>query len=198
MEWDEAQRLPEELRPKLAELGLMGVIFPEEYGGAGMGYIEYATIIEELARVDGSIGLSVAAHNSLCSNHIYMFGTRSKNRNTSCPSRRAKFRRMGFDRIRRGFGRFRNRTNAVRSNGGWLVTARKTLSRTRFPATRSSPSPSPTASAATKEFRRLSSTKRWKVFARTKRKINSVCELRKRLRSCLKTATCRKKIYWAI
>jgi len=71
MEWDEAQHFPTELRPKLAELGLMGIIFPEEYGGAGMGYVEYATIIEELGRVCGSVGLSVAAHNSLCSNHIY-------------------------------------------------------------------------------------------------------------------------------
>src|SRR5438270_11604051 len=75
MEWDASPHFPEELRPKLAELGLMGVPFPEHYGGAGMGYIEYATIIEELGRVDGSVGLSVAAHNSLCSNHIYTFGS---------------------------------------------------------------------------------------------------------------------------
>src|SRR4029079_19715683 len=75
MEWDEAQHFPVELRTKLAELGLMGVLLPEEYGGSGMGYVEYATIIEEIGRVDGSVGLSVAAHNSLCSNHIYSFGT---------------------------------------------------------------------------------------------------------------------------
>src|SRR5437868_9723843 len=75
MEWDESQHFPIELRPELAELGLLGVIFPEEYGGAAMGYVEYATIIEEISRVDGSVGLSVAAHNSLCSNHIYMFGS---------------------------------------------------------------------------------------------------------------------------
>src|ERR671914_1258864 len=74
-EWDEKQKFPAELVPKLAEQGLMGVIFPEEYGGAGMGYVEYATIIEELSRVDGSVGISVAAHNSLCSNHIYKYGT---------------------------------------------------------------------------------------------------------------------------
>src|SRR5205809_2897204 len=74
MEWDESQHFPEELRPKLAELGLMGILFPEEYGGAGMGYVEYATIIEEIARVCGSVALSVAAHNSLCSNHLFMFG----------------------------------------------------------------------------------------------------------------------------
>src|SRR5437667_1412208 len=75
MEWDETQHFPIELKPKLAALGLMGVLFPEEYGGAGLGYVEYATIIEELSRVDGSVGISVAAHTSLCSNHIYEFGT---------------------------------------------------------------------------------------------------------------------------
>src|SRR5258705_1092406 len=75
MEWDESQHFPIELQPKLADLGLLGVIFPEEYGGAGMGYVEYATIIEELSRVDGSVGISVAAHNSLCSNHISKYGT---------------------------------------------------------------------------------------------------------------------------
>src|SRR5215468_2375281 len=75
MEWDESQHFPVELQPKLAELGLLGVLFPEQYGGAGMGYVEYATIIDELSRVDGSVGISVAAHNSLCSNHIFQFGS---------------------------------------------------------------------------------------------------------------------------
>jgi alkylation response protein AidB-like acyl-CoA dehydrogenase len=78
MEWDEAQRLPRELFTKMGEIGLMGVIFPEEYGGAGMGYVEYATVIEEIARVDGSIGLSVAAHNSLCTNHIFQYGSKEQ------------------------------------------------------------------------------------------------------------------------
>src|SRR5438045_1821304 len=73
-EWDEAQHFPSELTSKLAEQGFMGVIFPEEYGGAGMGYVEYVAIIEELSRVDGSVGISIAAHDSLCSNHIFMFG----------------------------------------------------------------------------------------------------------------------------
>ena len=65
MEWDESSHFPSEILPKLAEMGLLGVIFPEEYGGAGLGYIEYATVTEELAPVDGSVGLFVAAHNSL-------------------------------------------------------------------------------------------------------------------------------------
>jgi alkylation response protein AidB-like acyl-CoA dehydrogenase len=126
MEWDEAQRLPEELRPKLAELGLMGVIFPEEYGGAGMGYIEYATIIEEIARVDGSIGLSVAAHNSLCSNHIYMFGTEEQKQKYLVPLAQGEsFGAWGLTESGAGSDASGTRTNAVRSNGGWLVNGSK-------------------------------------------------------------------------
>src|SRR5947208_16641090 len=85
LEWDEAQHFPIELKPKLAELGLLGVLFPEEYGGAGMGYVEYATIIEELSRIDGSVGISVAAHNSLCSNHIYQYGTEAQRKKVLVP-----------------------------------------------------------------------------------------------------------------
>src|SRR5262252_977176 len=85
MEWDESQHFPIELKPKLAELGLMGVIFPEAYGGAGLGYVEYATVIEELSRVDGSVGISVAAHTSLCSNHIYEFGSEDQKQKYLAP-----------------------------------------------------------------------------------------------------------------
>lgn len=75
MEWDEKQEFPVELFRKMGELGLMGVLVPEVYGGAGFGYFEYVAAIEELAKVDGAIGLSMAAHNSLCTNHILEFGT---------------------------------------------------------------------------------------------------------------------------
>ncbi len=75
MKWDEAQYFPVDLFKKMGELGMMGVFVPEEYNGAGLGYYEYVTIVTEVARVCGSIGLSVAAHNSLCTNHILMFGT---------------------------------------------------------------------------------------------------------------------------
>ena len=74
MEWDEAQTFPMEIFKELGELGFMGIIFPEEYGGAGLGYVEFVIIIEELGIVDPSISLSVAAHNGLCTNHIYRFG----------------------------------------------------------------------------------------------------------------------------
>ncbi len=74
MEWDEAQTFPVDLFHKMGALGLMGVLVPQEYGGAGFGYHEYVTAIVELSKVDGSIGLSMAAHNSLCTNHILTFG----------------------------------------------------------------------------------------------------------------------------
>ena len=75
MEWDEAQYFPIELFKELGQIGLMGVLVPEEYGGAGFGYQEYVDVIVELAKVCGSIGLSLAAHNSLCTGHILTFGT---------------------------------------------------------------------------------------------------------------------------
>ena len=74
MEWDESQEFPVAIFRKLGELGMMGVLVPEQYGGAGLSYFEYKTIIEEISKVDGSIGLSVAAHNSLCTGHILSFG----------------------------------------------------------------------------------------------------------------------------
>ncbi len=75
MEWDESQHFPMDMFHKMGEQGFLGVVVPEEYGGAGLGYQEYITVIEEIAKVCGSIGLSVAAHNSLCTNHILSFGS---------------------------------------------------------------------------------------------------------------------------
>ena len=94
MEWDEASHFPQEIIPKLGEMGLLGVIFPEKYGGAGLGYVEYAIVIEELSRVDGSIGIIVAAHNSLCTNHIYKFGTEEQKKKY-LPRFDARGRRLG-------------------------------------------------------------------------------------------------------
>ena len=75
MEYDESQEYPREVMTKAGELGFLGIIFPEEYGGAGLTYVDYVIAVEELSRVDGSVGIAVAAHNSLCTNHIYEFGT---------------------------------------------------------------------------------------------------------------------------
>lgn len=78
MEWDESQHFPKEALHQAGALGFMGVLIPEEYGGSGLGYHEYISIIEEISAVDPSIGLSVAAHNSLCTNHIYLFGNETQ------------------------------------------------------------------------------------------------------------------------
>lgn len=78
MEWDETQEFPVHVFKKLGELGLMGVFIPEEYGGSGFGYHEYITVVSEIAKVCGSIGLSVAAHNSLCTGHIYYHGSEAQ------------------------------------------------------------------------------------------------------------------------
>lgn len=80
MEWDESQYFPLDLFHRMGEHGFLGVLVPEEYGGAGLGYAEYITIIDEIAKVCGSIGLSVAAHNSLCTNHILSFGNEEQKR----------------------------------------------------------------------------------------------------------------------
>lgn len=126
LEWDEKQHFPDELRPKLAELGLMGVIFPEEYGGAGLGYVEYATIIEELGRVCGSVGLSVAAHNSLCSNHIFMFGTEKQKQKYLIPLAQGEsWGAWGLTESQAGSDASGTRTTAIRSNGGWKVNGSK-------------------------------------------------------------------------
>jgi hypothetical protein len=128
MEWDEASHFPIELLPKLGEMGLMGVIFPEEYGGAGMGYIEYAIIVSELARVDPSVALSVAAHNSLCTNHIYKFGSEAQKRKYVAPL--AQGRKLGawsLTEPEAGSDAGGTRTTAVRKNGGWVLNGAKTF-----------------------------------------------------------------------
>ena len=141
MDWDESQHFPEELRPKLAELGLMGVLFPEEYGGAGMGYVEYATIIEELGRVCGSVGLSVAAHNSLCSNHIYTFANEAQKQKYLIPLVTGEsWGAWGLTESQAGSDASGTRTYAIRKSdaftrsgsaeadtltGGWIVNGSK-------------------------------------------------------------------------
>src|SRR5918999_653513 len=126
MEWDESQHFPVELQPKLAELGLLGVLFPEEYGGAGMGYVEYATIIEELSRVDGSVGISDAAHNSLCSNHIYQYGTEAQKKKYLEPLARGEhLGAWGLTEPSAGSDASGTRTTAVRKGSGWVVNGSK-------------------------------------------------------------------------
>lgn len=126
MEWDEAQHFPRELFAKMGELGLTGVIFPDEYGGAGMGYVEYATVIEEIARVCGSIGLSVAAHNSLCTNHIFQYGSEDHKKKYVTPlARGEKLGAWALTEPGSGSDASGMKTTAVRRNGGWMINGSK-------------------------------------------------------------------------
>ncbi len=128
MEWDEAQRFPKELLPRLAELGLMGVTFPPEYGGAGLGYVEYVTILEELARVDGSVAIIVAAHNSLCANHIYLCGTESqKQRCLRALARGEKLGCWSLTEPQAGSDAAGTRTTARQENDTWVLNGSKTF-----------------------------------------------------------------------
>ena len=125
-EWDEAQHFPVELRPKLAELGIMGVLVPEEYGGAGMGYIEYAAIIEELARVDPSIALAIAGHNSLGAGHIQIAGSEKQKQKYLVPLARGEhFGAWGLTEPSSGSDASSMRTTAVRRDGGWVLNGSK-------------------------------------------------------------------------
>ena len=128
MEWDEASHFPTEILPKLAEMGLLGVIFPEEYGGAGLGYIEYAAAIEELSRADGSVGLFVAAHNSLCSNHIYKFGSEEQKRKYLVPlAQGKKLGAWSLTEPEAGSDAGGTRTTAVRQGNCWVLNGAKTF-----------------------------------------------------------------------
>src|ERR1700690_1036212 len=128
MEWDEASTFPSELIPKLAELGLLGVIFPEQYGGAGMGYQEYAIIIEELSRVDGSIGIIVAAHNSLCTNHIYKFGNEDQKKKFVVPlAQGEKLGCWSLTEPEAGSDAGGTRTTAKKVGGEWVIDGAKTF-----------------------------------------------------------------------
>jgi alkylation response protein AidB-like acyl-CoA dehydrogenase len=128
MEWDETSEFPLELIPKLAEMGFLGVIFPEKYGGAGLGYIEYVIIIEELSRVDGSIGIIVAAHNSLCTNHIFKFGSEEQRLKYVAPLAQGK--KLGcwsLTEPEAGSDAGGSRTVAVKKDGGWVINGSKTF-----------------------------------------------------------------------
>jgi len=126
MEWDESQHFPIELKPKLADLGLMGVLFPEEYGGSAMGYVEYATIIEELSRVDPSIGLAIAAHNSLGAGHIFIAGSETQKQKYLAPLAKGEhFAAWGLTEPSSGSDASSMRTNATRRSGGWVLNGSK-------------------------------------------------------------------------
>lgn len=128
MEWDEGQHFPNEILPKLASLGVMGVTFPAEYGGAGLGYIEYSIIIEELARVDGSISLIVAAHNSLCAGHIFIAGSEEQKRRYLAPlARGEKLGCWSLTEPQAGSDAGGTRTTARLDGDTWVLNGSKTF-----------------------------------------------------------------------
>lgn len=125
-EWDEAEHFPRELMPKLGELGVLGAIFPEEYGGAALTSLEYAIIIEELARVDPAIALTVAAHTGLCASHIFLAGTSEQKRKYLPPLVRGeKLGAWGLTEATSGSDAAHMRTTAVKRDGFWVLTGAK-------------------------------------------------------------------------
>ncbi len=128
MDWDEAQHFPNEILPRLAQMGLMGVTFPPEYGGAGLKYVDYAILVEELARVDGSVALIVAAHNSLCSNHIRLAGSEEQKRKYLVPlARGEKLGCWSLTEPEAGSDAGGTRTTARLEGSSWVLNGSKTF-----------------------------------------------------------------------
>ncbi len=127
-EIDEAQRFPHEVMAKAGELGFLGLIFPEDLGGVGLGYVEYVLVVTELSKVDPSVGISVAAHNSLCSNHIYKFGNEEQKRKWLVPLAKGdKIGAWSLTEPGAGSDAAGTRTRAERVEGGWRLNGAKTF-----------------------------------------------------------------------
>ena len=128
MEWDEASQFPLETVKELGKMGVMGTIFPAEYGGAGLGYVEYVIAVEELSRVDGSVGIIVAAHISLCSNHIFLAGNEAQKRKYIPKLATGEFiGAWGLTEPGSGSDAGGARMSATRKSGGWLLNGTKTF-----------------------------------------------------------------------
>jgi alkylation response protein AidB-like acyl-CoA dehydrogenase len=128
MRWDEASEFPLEVVRKLGEMGLMGVIFPVELGGSGLGYVDYALAVEELSAVDGSIGIIVASHNSLCTNHIFVAGNEAQKRKYIPLLASGKWLgAWGLTEPGSGSDAGSARTSAVRRGDKWLLNGNKTF-----------------------------------------------------------------------
>ncbi|HEY7099443.1 MAG TPA: acyl-CoA dehydrogenase [Terriglobales bacterium] len=128
MKWDEAGEFPLATVKELGKLGLMGTIFPQEYGGAGMGYVEYVTAIEELSRVDGSVGIIVAAHTSLCSNHIFIAANEEQKKKYVPKLASGEFiGAWGLTEPSAGSDAGSARMTAVRKGNNWVLNGSKTF-----------------------------------------------------------------------
>jgi alkylation response protein AidB-like acyl-CoA dehydrogenase len=127
-EWDEHSTFPTEIVRQLGQMGLLGVIFPPELGGSGMGYVEYVLAIEELSRVDGSIGIIVAAHNSLCTNHLYLAGNAEQHKRWVSKLASGEWLgSWGLTEPGAGSDALGARTTAVRRDNGWVLNGSKTF-----------------------------------------------------------------------
>lgn len=125
---DESQQFPTEIMAAAGKLGLLGCIFPEEYGGAGLSYVDYVTVIEEISAVDGALGLSVAAHNSLCSNHIFMFGSEEQKQRYLVPlARGEKIGSWSLTEPTAGSDAGGTRSTAHLEDGAWVLNGAKTF-----------------------------------------------------------------------
>ena len=128
LEWDENQHFPRELFASLGELGMLGVVIPEASGGAGLGYVEYVAILEEIGAADGAIGLSVAAHNSLCTNHLYLFGSEELKREYLPKLASGEWiGAWGLTESQAGSDSGGTRTTAVRDGNEWVLNGSKTF-----------------------------------------------------------------------
>ncbi|HQQ76999.1 MAG TPA: acyl-CoA dehydrogenase family protein [Thermoanaerobaculia bacterium] len=126
MEWDEAQTFPRGVMAKLGELGMLGVLVPEEYGGAGLSYLDYIHVVDEISRVDGSIGLGVAAHNSLCTNHLWLFGSEAQRRRWVTPLAQGKLiGAWGLTEAEAGSDSGGAKTTAVKDGDSWVLNGSK-------------------------------------------------------------------------
>jgi alkylation response protein AidB-like acyl-CoA dehydrogenase len=126
MDWDESQTFPVDVFKQMGQLGLMGVLVPEEYGGAGLSYFEYKAIIEEISKVDGSVGLSVAAHNSLCTGHIMAFGNEEQKRKYLPKLATAEWiGAWGLTEPNTGSDAGNMKTTAVRDGDNWVINGTK-------------------------------------------------------------------------
>jgi alkylation response protein AidB-like acyl-CoA dehydrogenase len=126
MEWDEAQHFPIEIVPKMAEMGILGAIIPTDFNGAGLSYPEYVVVVEELSRIDGSVGLFVSAHNSLCTNHIYLFGSEEqKRRHLPDLASGKKIGAWGITEAGSGSDAGSMRTTAVRDGNHYVLNGSK-------------------------------------------------------------------------
>jgi hypothetical protein len=128
MKWDEACEFPLDTVKELGKLGLLGTVFPNEYGGAGMGYVEYVIAIEELSRVDGSVGIIVAAHTSLCSNHIFLAGNEEQKKKYVGKLATGEFiGAWGLTEPASGSDAGSARMTAKRRGSGWVLNGTKTF-----------------------------------------------------------------------